>query len=131
MAFLVTIAGESFELILENNASAKAFAKLLPLELDMADVNGNEKFYLLADHLPRKEQCSCSIKTGDLLLCQTNELTFFYDDCTVHYMFPSLNASCSLGLSGTLRILIFFLSCSRPFKMPLSVSITTVSSFLV
>ena len=43
MAFLVTIAGESFELILENNASAKAFAKLLP-QLDMADVNGNENF---------------------------------------------------------------------------------------
>lgn len=90
MAFLVTIAGESFELILENNASAKVFAKLLPLELDMADVNGNEKFYLLADHLPRKEQCSCSIKTGDLLLCQTNELTFFYADCKTCFKYTYL-----------------------------------------
>lgn len=81
MAFVVTVAGESFGLILENNASAKAFAKLLPLELDMADVNGNEKFYLLADHLPSHERCSCLIKAGDLLLCQTNELIFFYDDC--------------------------------------------------
>ncbi|WP_423216695.1 cyclophilin-like fold protein [Streptococcus equinus] len=90
MAFLVTIAGESFELILENNASAIALVKLLPLELDMADVNGNEKFYLLADHLPSHEQCSCSIKAGDLLLCQTNELTFFYDDCKTCFKYTYL-----------------------------------------
>jgi len=41
----VTIAKETFELSLENNASAQAFSELLPLELEMVDVNGNEKFY--------------------------------------------------------------------------------------
>lgn len=86
----VTIAEETFELFLENNASAQAFSELLPLELEMVDVNGNEKFYLLADHLPSQERCSCLIKAGDLLLCQTNELTFFYDDSKTCFKYTYL-----------------------------------------
>ena len=58
---------ETFELFLENNASAQAFSELLLLELEMVDVNGNEKFYLLADHLPNQERCSCLIKAGDFI----------------------------------------------------------------
>ena len=39
----MTVGARRFAITLDDNAAARAFAKLLPLTLDMAELNGNEK----------------------------------------------------------------------------------------
>ena len=44
--------GRKFEISLYNNETARAFAKTLPLTLEMKELNGNEKYHDLENPLP-------------------------------------------------------------------------------
>jgi len=43
----VTIGTVSFNATLENNETAKAFERLLPMTVNMSELNNNEKYYYL------------------------------------------------------------------------------------
>lgn len=52
----------------EDNPAARAFAGLLPLTLDMSELNGNEKYRPLPARLPTQGQPAGTILAGDLKL---------------------------------------------------------------
>lgn len=47
----VTIGNESFTVTLEDNNTAKALVRQLPLTVNMTELNGNEKFYYMKEDL--------------------------------------------------------------------------------
>lgn len=67
-----------FAVRLEDNPTARAFAQLLPLTLDMPDLNGNEKHARLARDLPANPARAVTIQTGDVMLYGDNTLVVFY-----------------------------------------------------
>jgi hypothetical protein len=74
----MTVGERRFALTLDDNAAARAFAKLLPLTLDMAELNGNEKTVSLPKALPTNASRPGTIRNGDLMLYGSNTLVVFY-----------------------------------------------------
>ena len=73
------IVGERrFAITLADNAAARAFVPLLPLTLDMAELNGNEKHAELPKELPKNASRPGTIRNGDLMLYGSNTLVVFY-----------------------------------------------------
>ena len=74
----MTIGDRRFGVSLADNAAARAFASMLPLTLDMADLNGNEKYAKLPKALPTSASQSGTIRNGDLMLYGNDTLVLFY-----------------------------------------------------
>ncbi|RDB62427.1 hypothetical protein C1878_08035 [Gordonibacter sp. 28C] len=87
---LVTIDGQEIAVTLDDNETARAFAALLPLELDMLDVNGNEKFAALADPLPSHASAPGRIEAGDLMLYGDDGVVLFYESFSSSYSYTRL-----------------------------------------
>ncbi|HEX4914779.1 MAG TPA: cyclophilin-like fold protein [Vicinamibacterales bacterium] len=63
---------------LADNEAARAFASQLPLTLDMADLNGNEKHAKLPKSIPTSATRPGTIRTGDPMLWGADTLVVFY-----------------------------------------------------
>ncbi len=87
---IITIKKEKFELVLEKNAAAEEFAKRLPLQLNMEELNGNEKFFNLKVSLPTNPKAVKNIATGDLMLYGDNCLVLFYEDFSTNYSYTPI-----------------------------------------
>ncbi len=74
-AMKIWINGAAFDAALEDNDTARAFAALLPMELAMTELNGNEKYHYLMSGLPSSPEKVGHIEAGDIML--------FGDDCVV------------------------------------------------
>lgn len=73
------IAGERrFAITLADTDAARAFAAMLPLTIDMADLNGNEKHAELPKALPANASRPGTIGNGDLMLYGARTLVVFY-----------------------------------------------------
>uniref|UniRef100_A0AB33JHD9 Cyclophilin-like fold protein n=5 Tax=unclassified Prevotella TaxID=2638335 RepID=A0AB33JHD9_9BACT len=75
---------------LEQNATAQAFVSLLPLVLDMEELNGNEKYVYLGEHLPSEPQCPGMINAGDIMLFGSNCVVVFYESFRTHYAYSRI-----------------------------------------
>lgn len=73
-----------------NNTSARAFAEILPLTLDMNELNGNEKYAYLGEHLPAEPQCPKEIQAGDIMLFGSNCLVVFYESFRTRYAYSRI-----------------------------------------
>ncbi|ATD65884.1 cyclophilin-like fold protein [Neisseria weixii] len=85
-----TANGQTFDIQLENNPTAQAFAELLPLDLTMRDHLNNEKFAALPNALPRQDQTAGYIQTGDIMLYQGGTLVVFYECFTSSYRYTRI-----------------------------------------
>ena len=74
----MTVGERRFAITLADNAAARAFAALLPLTLDMTDLNGNEKHVSLPKALPANASRPGTIRNGDLMLYGSDTLVVFY-----------------------------------------------------
>ena len=86
----IKIANQTFDVILENNPTTNAFIKKLPLECDMLELNGNEKYFYLSDSLPTNSSKPRKIRSGDLMLYGDNCLVIFYKDFETNYSYTRL-----------------------------------------
>ena len=86
----VQIGNESFTIILYDNDAAAAFAEMLPLTLDMSELNGNEKYFYLDSDLPAMAEPVGDIRNGDFMLYGANCLVLFYDSFSTGYSYTSL-----------------------------------------
>lgn len=64
----ITINSQTFTATLLDNNSAKAFKEILPLTINMTELNGNEKYYDFPINLPTNSSNPGTIKNGDLML---------------------------------------------------------------
>lgn len=86
----IKIGNTTFRAVLEDNATARAFAALLPLTMTMNELNGNEKYYMLPDNLPTASSRPGRIENGDLMLYGSNCLVLFYDTFPTSYSYTRI-----------------------------------------
>ncbi len=86
----VTIGSAVFTATLNNNAAATAFKEMLPLTINMSELNGNEKFYYFSTTLPTNASSGGNIQVGDLMLYSNNCLVLFYEGFNTSYSYTRL-----------------------------------------
>ena len=88
----ITVNSQTFTATLLDNSSAKAFKEMLPLTINMTELNGNEKYYNLPDILPTNSSNPGTIVNGDLMLYGSNTLVLFYKTFSTSYRYTKLGS---------------------------------------
>jgi hypothetical protein len=73
----IKIGSNTFNATLFDNATANAFKAMLPLTLNMDELNGNEKKYDFSNTLPTNSANPKTINSGDLMIWGENTLVLF------------------------------------------------------
>ena len=86
----ISVNGTSFSATLENNNATRAFAAMLPLTLNMNEMNGNEKYHYLSANLPVDSYRPGTIRAGDLMLYGSSCVVLFYETFPSGYAYTRL-----------------------------------------
>lgn len=86
----VTIGEKTFGVTLKDNETAAAFAALLPMELSMSELNGNEKYHYLMGALPVNPQRVGRVEAGDLMLFGDDCVVLFYKSFSTGYSYTRI-----------------------------------------
>lgn len=78
MEIELAINGKTFTAQIEETETGRAFYDLLPMTLDMSELNGNEKYHYLLSGLPTNAQYCSSLSAGDLMLYGNSCVVLFY-----------------------------------------------------
>lgn len=87
---IITINGKEFNAVFYNNETANAFINMMPLTLNMNELNGNEKYYNLSTTLPVNSERVGSIKKGDIMLYGSNCIVVFYESFNTPYSYKKI-----------------------------------------
>lgn len=79
-----------FTAIMYDNPTAKAFTALLPITLNLTELNGNEKYVELPTKLPVDSHKPNMIMNGDIMLFGSSTLVLFYQSFTTPYRYTML-----------------------------------------
>jgi hypothetical protein len=74
----------------EDNPTARAWAQMLPLTLDMPDLNDNEKHVRLPQSLPTQPLRAGTIRAGDVMLYGSDTLVVFYKTFPSNYSYTRI-----------------------------------------
>ncbi|EFK56614.1 cyclophilin-like fold protein [Sphingobacterium spiritivorum] len=88
----IKVGSQTFTATLLDNNSVKAFKEMLPLTINMVDLNNNEKYYDLPNSLPTNPSNPGTIKNGDLMLYGSKTLVLFYKTFSTSYSYTKLGA---------------------------------------
>ena len=86
----IKIGASTFTATLYDNATAAAFKALLPMTVNMTELNGNEKYVDLPGSLPTNASNPGTIQTGDLMLYGSSTLVLFYKTFSTSYNYTKL-----------------------------------------
>jgi hypothetical protein len=86
----IKIGSNTFTVTFSNNATVTAFKAMLPMTINMSELNGNEKYFNLPDNLPTNASNPGTIQTGDLMMYGSNTLVLFYKTFSTSYSYTSL-----------------------------------------
>lgn len=86
----VTVGDQSFSAVLYDNETADKFYDMLPLDLEMNELNGNEKYCYLDESLPQDTFKPNTINSGDIMLFGSDCIVLFYDTFSTGYSYTSL-----------------------------------------
>ena len=86
----ITIGTSVFIATLVDNQTTSAFKALLPITIQMSELNGNEKFYYFKKSLPTNASTARQIQSGDLMLYGDNCLVLFYENFNTSYSYTRL-----------------------------------------
>ena len=108
----LNINGKDFTAKLEDSETTRKLVEMLPLEINMSELNGNEKYYYLDSNLPTNQYNPRHIKAGDIMLYGNNCLVIFYEDFDTSYSYTKIGKienidglKSSLG-RGSINVLI-------------------------
>jgi hypothetical protein len=87
---LIKIGDKEFTATLLDNPTATAFKAMLPLTINMTELNGNEKYFRLSKNLPTNESNPGTIQSGDLMLYGSNTFVLFYASFSTSYRYTKL-----------------------------------------
>lgn len=87
---IIKVNSKTFTTALLDNSSAKAFKELLPLTINMNELNGNEKYFDLSKNLPASSSNPGTIQNGDLMLYGSKTLVLFYKTFNTSYSYTRL-----------------------------------------
>lgn len=86
----VLVGNTAYRAQLADTEAAKQLLEQLPLELNMQELNGNEKYAYLSQSLSADASCPVSIHTGDLMLFGSDCLVLFYEDFSTSYSYTPI-----------------------------------------
>lgn len=90
MKMTMTVGTAEFKVHLFPCAATEDLLDMLPLTLEMSDVNGNEKYASLPEDVPTKEEKPGSVHTGDLMLWDSGGLVLFYETFATPYRYTRI-----------------------------------------
>lgn len=86
----IKIGDSTFTATLYDNATVTAFKSLLPLTVQMIELNRNEKYVDLPGSLPANASNPGTIQNGDLMLYGSSTLVLFYKTFSTSYSYTKL-----------------------------------------
>ncbi len=86
----IKVGDKIFPATLLDNATANEFKSMLPLTINMTELNGNEKYFRLSKNLPTNASDPKTIDNGDLMLWGSNTLVIFYRTFSTSYSYTKL-----------------------------------------
>lgn len=90
MQLKIRIGKTIFNATLENNPTADAFKKLLPLTIEMFELNRNEKYAELSQKLPINSIVPTLVESGDIMLYGDDVLVLFYKSFKTTYRYTKI-----------------------------------------
>lgn len=82
--------GKEFVIDLADSPTAHSFASLLPLEGQMAELNGNEKYLIVNRALPSDPTNPGTVEAGDVMLYQGSCVVIFYETRSTSYAYTRI-----------------------------------------
>jgi len=99
----ITVGAKVFTATLNDNETAKAFKAMLPLTVNMSELNGNEKYFDLSKSLAVNSSNPGTIQSGDLMLYGSRTLVLFYKSFSTSFSYTRIGRIDSIsGLAETL-----------------------------
>jgi len=86
----ITVNSQTFTATLLDNNTAKAFKDMLPMTVEMIELNRNEKYVRLPENLPTNASNPGTIRSGDLMLYGSNTVVLFYEDLNTSYSYTRM-----------------------------------------
>ena len=86
----ILINDKEYSINLENNETVKELIKLLPLDITMSELNGNEKYIYLDSTLSTNSSNPKHINSGDIMLYGNNCLVIFYKSFDTSYSYTRI-----------------------------------------
>ena len=86
----VTAGDTSFTAVLYDNETAQAFYDMLPLTLDMSELNGNEKYFYIDEPLKVDAHSPGTINSGDIKLYGSDCIVLFYETFSSGYSYTDI-----------------------------------------
>ena len=90
MILKVTVGSNVFMATLYSNSTATAFKSLLPMNVNMIELNRNEKYVDLSQDLPVNASNPGTIHTGDLMIYGSSTLVLFYKTFSTSYSYTKI-----------------------------------------
>ncbi len=87
---IIKIGTKRFTATLDGNTTASAFKAMLPITLNMDDLNDNEKVVRLSTALPTDDSNPGRIQAGDLMIWSSRSLVLFYKSFPTSYSYTRL-----------------------------------------
>ena len=95
----VLIDNKEYMINLEDNETVDNLKSKLPLDLNMNDLNNNEKYVYLDFNLPTNEKKVNTINKGDVMLFGSNCLVIFYKTFNTSYSYTKIGHIDNLDIS--------------------------------
>lgn len=86
----IKVGEKIFTATILDNSTAKAFKALLPLTLNMEELNDNEKFAQLPKSMPTNASVPASIQSGDLMMYGSSTFVLFYKSFSTDYSYTKI-----------------------------------------
>lgn len=87
---VITVNGQKFDAVLYSNKAAQELAEMLPMTVNMNELNANEKYCILRQSLTADSEKVERINAGDIMLFGSNTLVLFYDSFDTDYSYTKL-----------------------------------------
>lgn len=88
----VIIGGAAFSATIDDTETGRAFHALLPMTINMNELNGNEKYYYLDTSLPTASYRPGTINAGDIMLYGSSCVVLFYETFSSGYSYTRIGA---------------------------------------
>lgn len=86
----IIINGAEFTAKFSSTKAAEEFKDMLPLTLDMSELNGNEKYFYLDNSLSAKSENIGQINCGDIMLYGSSCVVLFYESFSTSYAYTRI-----------------------------------------
>ena len=87
---VITINNKEYTALLDENETAKQFEKMLPMDIKMNELNGNEKYCYLDTTFIVNSYSPKHIEKGDIMLYGNNCLVIFYKSFDTSYTYTKI-----------------------------------------